>query len=61
MMDGQSGFGTLPKDRLLAEFSLWSADLRIADDVARVDGQFDIYHPMCLTVTSRPPCCCSPT
>ena len=35
----------LPADRLLAEFSLWSADLvRIADDVARVDSFVDIYH-----------------
>ena len=45
-MDGQSRFpGTLPKGRLLAEFSLWSADLvRIAEDVARVDDHVDIYH-----------------
>ena len=36
---------SLPADRLLAEFSLWSADLvRIADDVARVDSCVDIYH-----------------
>ena len=36
---------SLPTDRLLAEFSLWSADLvRIADDVARVDSFVDIYH-----------------
>ena len=36
---------TLPSDRLLAEFSLWSADLvRIADDIARVDPFADIYH-----------------
>ncbi|MDR3375496.1 MAG: ribulose-phosphate 3-epimerase [Ancalomicrobiaceae bacterium] len=35
----------LPKDRLLAEFSLWSADLiRLADDIARVDRYVDIYH-----------------
>lgn len=35
----------LPADRLLAEFSLWSADLvRIADDIARVDEFVDIYH-----------------
>jgi len=35
----------MPMDRLLAEFSLWSADLvRIADDVARVDQFVDIYH-----------------
>ena len=45
-MDGHSRFhGTLPQGRLLAEFSLWSADLvRIADDVARVDDHVDIYH-----------------
>ena len=36
---------SLPTDRLLAEFSLWSADLvRIAGDVARVDSFVDIYH-----------------
>lgn len=35
----------LPTNRLLAEFSLWSADLvRMADDVARVDKFVDIYH-----------------
>ena len=46
MMDQQADFLTgLPTNRLLAEFSLWSADLvRIADDVARVDSHVDIYH-----------------
>lgn len=35
----------LPKDRLLAEYSLWSADLtRLADDIARVDRHVDVYH-----------------
>ena len=45
-MDQQADFLTgLPTNRLLAEFSLWSADLvRIADDVARVDSHVDIYH-----------------
>ncbi len=38
-------FEALPKDRLLAEFSLWSADLgRLADDIARVDPFVDLYH-----------------
>ena len=46
MMGGQSAtLDTLPNDRLLAEFSLWSANLvRMADDVARVDEVVDIYH-----------------
>ncbi|MDQ0396217.1 ribulose-phosphate 3-epimerase [Labrys monachus] len=36
---------TLPADRLLAEFSLWSADLgRLADDIARVEPHVDIFH-----------------
>ncbi len=36
---------SLPANRLLAEFSLWSADLvRIADDISRVDSYVDIYH-----------------
>ena len=35
----------LAHDRLLAEFSLWSADLvRMAEDVKRVDAHVDIYH-----------------
>jgi ribulose-phosphate 3-epimerase len=35
----------LPADRLLAEMSLWSADLgRIADEIQRVDTWTDIYH-----------------
>lgn len=35
----------LPRDRLLVELSLWSADLcRMADDVARMDGHVDVYH-----------------
>ena len=35
----------LPADRLLAEMSLWSADLgRLADDIARVESFTDIFH-----------------
>jgi ribulose-phosphate 3-epimerase len=35
----------LPKDRLIAEFSVWSADLvRLSDDLARVDPYVDILH-----------------
>ena len=35
----------LPRDRLIAEMSVWSADLgRIADDVARLDPFTDVYH-----------------
>jgi ribulose-phosphate 3-epimerase len=35
----------LPKDRLIAEFSVWSADLvRLADDLARVEPHVDILH-----------------
>ncbi|MDE2016464.1 MAG: ribulose-phosphate 3-epimerase [Hyphomicrobiales bacterium] len=35
----------LPKGRLLAEFSLWSADLaRMADDVARAEPFADLHH-----------------
>ena len=38
-------FDALPPDRLLAEFSLWSADLgRLTDDIARVDRFVDLYH-----------------
>ena len=35
----------LHRHRLLAEMSLWSADLgRIAEEVARVDAVADLYH-----------------
>ncbi|NIF22298.1 ribulose-phosphate 3-epimerase [Candidatus Pantoea multigeneris] len=36
---------TLPAERLMAELSLWSADLtRLADEITRVDEYADIYH-----------------
>jgi ribulose-phosphate 3-epimerase len=36
---------TLPKDRLMAEISLWSADLgRLVDDVKRIEPFTDIFH-----------------
>ena len=45
MSDRAHKIAELPEGRLLAEFSLWSADLvRMADDVARVDEFVDIYH-----------------
>ena len=45
MVGGDDMLAALAGDRLLAEFSLWSADLvRMADDVARVDRFVDIYH-----------------
>lgn len=45
MPDDATFLAKLPQDRLLAEFSLWSADLvRMADDIARVDRFVDIYH-----------------
>ena len=35
----------LPRDRLIAEMSVWSADLvRLADDIARIDRHADVYH-----------------
>lgn len=35
----------LPRTRLLAELSLWSADLaRLADDIARTEPHTDLYH-----------------
>ena len=36
---------SLPRDRMLAELSLWSADLtRLADDIARVEAHTDVFH-----------------
>ncbi|WP_210530423.1 ribulose-phosphate 3-epimerase [Rubellimicrobium arenae] len=41
----QDRLEALPRGRLLAEFSLWSADLvRLADEIARVDEFVDLYH-----------------
>ncbi|MCF3642047.1 ribulose-phosphate 3-epimerase [Rhizobium sp. TRM95111] len=41
----KSWIADLPKDRLIAEFSVWSADLvRLADDLARVDPYVDVLH-----------------
>ena len=38
-------FDALPKNRLMAEFSLWSADLvRLADDLARIGPHADLLH-----------------
>ncbi len=36
---------TLAKNRLLAEFSIWSADLgNLADDIARAEAHADLWH-----------------
>jgi ribulose-phosphate 3-epimerase len=41
----QDWLDRLPKDRLLAEMSLWSADLgRLAEDIHRVEPFTDIFH-----------------
>ena len=38
-------FERLPRNRLMAEMSLWSADLgRLADDIRRVEAFTDIFH-----------------
>lgn len=40
-----SFWNAFPKDRLLADVSVWSADLtRLADDMGRVDPYVDMYH-----------------
>ena len=45
MTPAQQMLEHLPRNRLLAEFSLWSADLvRIADDMARAEPFADIWH-----------------
>jgi ribulose-phosphate 3-epimerase len=44
-MTGIGAIAALPRDRLLAEFSLWSADLaRLAEDIARTRPYADLYH-----------------
>jgi len=44
-MIGAAAIAALPRGRLLAEFSLWSADLaRLDEDLARTRPHADIYH-----------------
>ncbi|NJM29678.1 MAG: D-allulose-6-phosphate 3-epimerase [Rhizobiales bacterium] len=45
MVSSSFGIASLPRGRLLAEMSLWSADLaRMAEDMKRIDPYTDIYH-----------------
>jgi ribulose-phosphate 3-epimerase len=44
-MPSQTWLETLPRTRLIAEYSLWSADLaRFEDDIRRTERHADIYH-----------------
>jgi ribulose-phosphate 3-epimerase len=41
----QNWIGSLPSNRLIGEFSVWSADLtRLADDMARIEPHADVLH-----------------
>jgi len=44
-MPSANWLADLPADRLIAEYSMWSADLiRIGDDLARIEGHADVLH-----------------
>jgi len=44
-MPSANWLSELPADRLIAEYSMWSADLiRIGDDLARIEGHADVLH-----------------
>ena len=44
-MPNTNWLAALPADRLIAEYSMWSADLiRLADDLARIEGHADMLH-----------------
>jgi ribulose-phosphate 3-epimerase len=44
-MPSANWIAELPADRLIAEYSMWSADLiRIGDDLARIEGHADVLH-----------------
>ena len=44
-MPSPSWLADLPRNRLLAEFSIWSADLiRLADDLQRIEAHADLLH-----------------
>jgi ribulose-phosphate 3-epimerase len=45
LMPGSEWLDSLPRNRLIAEYSLWSADLaRFEDDLRRTEPYADIYH-----------------
>lgn len=44
-MPSANWLAELPTDRLIAEYSMWSADLiRIGDDLVRIEGHADVLH-----------------
>jgi ribulose-phosphate 3-epimerase len=44
-MSNTSWLADLPTDRLMAEYSMWSADLiRMADEMKRIEGHADLLH-----------------
>jgi ribulose-phosphate 3-epimerase len=44
-MPSTNWLAELPANRLIAEYSMWSADLiRLADDLARIEGHADMLH-----------------
>lgn len=44
-MPSKNWIAELPTDRLIAEYSMWSADLvRLADELQRIEGHADILH-----------------
>ncbi|MBZ9809078.1 MULTISPECIES: ribulose-phosphate 3-epimerase [unclassified Mesorhizobium] len=44
-LSGQAAIAALPRDRLIAEFSLWSADLaNFESDVRRIEPYVDLHH-----------------
>lgn len=44
-MPSTNWLAELPTNRLIAEYSMWSADLiRLADDLSRIDGHADVLH-----------------
>lgn len=44
-MPSTTWISALPRNRLLAEFSMWSADLiHLADDLKRIEGHADVLH-----------------
>ena len=52
----------LPSGRLIAEFSVWSADLlRLRDELIRIRPYADVLHVDVADGHLRPPYCSSPT
>ena len=61
-LSGPAAIAALPRDRLLGEFSLWSADLaNMERDLKRIEPYVDLHHIDVADARFTPASCSSPT